>query len=386
MKHIILIISLITIVHFAGCSQQPDKTINSKGTTPTGELCEGCEAVYESPVPFNKLLWIDTLPDYNLAGPKLNIEGIVYNKDGKTPAKNVVIYIYHTDQTGRYSTKGNETGWGKRHGNLRGWVKTDDEGKYAFFTLRPASYPGANSPPAHIHTIIKEPGKNPYWIDDFLFDDDPALTKTERSRQRNYGGDGILKPELKNGLWSAKRDIILGLNMPGYSTSASIKKMQSGLPVGSSCPAFGPLHFSGADAGKEACPMCKYGYGQGIMVWFNHTNLDTLKQFVQTLENKMIQVGEKKLRIFVIYMNEANNLNNKTQQKINKDKIKEWCIRQNLKKVALVLISDKESCNNYKINPAADNTVFLYKKRLVAAKWVNIDYSNQALTEIFRQL
>ncbi len=76
MKKIILIISLITIVHFAGCSQQPDKTINSKGTTP-GELCEGCEAVYESPVPFNKLLWIDTLPDYNLAGPKLHIEGIV---------------------------------------------------------------------------------------------------------------------------------------------------------------------------------------------------------------------------------------------------------------------------------------------------------------------
>ncbi len=222
MKQIILIISLITIVHFAGCSQQPDESINLKGIT-TSESCEGCEAVYESPVPLTKLSWVDTLPDYNLAGPKLHIEGIVYHKDGETPAKNVVIYIYHTDQTGRYSTTGNETGWGKRHGNLRGWVKTDNEGKYAFFTLRPASYPGANPPPVHIHTIIKEPGKNPYWIDDFLFDDDPTLSKKERSRQRNYAGDGILKPELENGLWSAKRNIIMGLNMPGYSSSAPIK-------------------------------------------------------------------------------------------------------------------------------------------------------------------
>ncbi len=114
----------------------------------------------------------------------------------------------------------------------------------------------------------------------------------------------------------------MGLNMPGYSSSAPIKKIQSGLPVGSPCPAFGPLHFSGADAGKEACPMCKYGYGQGIMVWFKHTNLDTFKQFAQTLENKMIEVGEKKLRVFLIYMNAVNQLD-ETQEKITKDKIKE---------------------------------------------------------------
>ncbi len=299
MKQIIFITSLVAVIHFAGCSQQRDKeNVIEKATTSSGEPCEGCEAVYESPIPLEKLSWVDTLPDYNEVGPKLHIEGIVFHKDGKTPAKDVIIYFYHTNQAGRYSTTGNETGWGRRHGNLRGWVKTNSEGKYAFFTLRPASYPGVNPPPAHIHTIIKEPGKNAYWVDDFLFDDDTALTKKVRSRQRNYGGDGILIPELKNGIWSAKRNIILGLNVPGYPTSTRVKKMQSGLPIDASCPAFGPLHFSGADAGKEACPMCKYGYWQGIMVWFNYTNLDTLKQFMQTLENKMIQVGEKSFAFF----------------------------------------------------------------------------------------
>ena len=244
MKQIIFITLLAVIVHFAGCSQQPDKDIViSKATTPIGGPCEGCEALYESPIPFERLSWVDTLPDYNEAGPKLQIEGIVYHKDGKTPARDIVIYIYHTDQSGRYGTKGNETGWGKRHGYIRGWVKTTNEGKYAFYTLRPASYPGNNPPPAHIHSMIKEPDKNEYWIDDFLFDDDPALTKAERGRQRNRGGDGVLIPEFKNGIWSAKRNIILGLNVPDYPTSARVDKMQSGLPVGGSYPAFGPLHI-----------------------------------------------------------------------------------------------------------------------------------------------
>lgn len=220
MKQIIIITSLVTIVHFAGCSQQPDKkVITSKVTTLIGGTCEDCKGIYDSPVPFERLSWVDTLPGFIEAGAKLRIEGIVYYRDGKTPAKDVVIYIYHTDQAGRYSTKGNETGLGKKHGYLRGWVKTTNEGKYAFYTLRPASYPGSNPPPAHIHAMIKEPDKNGYWIEDFLFDDDPALSKAERSRQSNRGGKGILTPQFKRGIWSAKRNIILGLNVPGYPTS-----------------------------------------------------------------------------------------------------------------------------------------------------------------------
>ena len=106
-----------------------------------GGGCEGCEAIYESPVAFENLTWIDTLPDYFEAGPKLMISGIVYKADGKTPAANVVLYVYHTDQTGHYTQKENKTGWGKRHGYIRGWMKTNLKGEYKFYTLRPAPYP-----------------------------------------------------------------------------------------------------------------------------------------------------------------------------------------------------------------------------------------------------
>ncbi|MEJ0106972.1 MAG: hypothetical protein WDO19_32475 [Bacteroidota bacterium] len=38
------------------------------------------------------------MPDYNEQGPKLVISGVVYKADGKTAAKDVIMYIYHTDQ------------------------------------------------------------------------------------------------------------------------------------------------------------------------------------------------------------------------------------------------------------------------------------------------
>jgi protocatechuate 3,4-dioxygenase beta subunit len=215
-------ILLLTFLYFmqlsiAGCSQPG--SANSKapaGNIRIGGMCEGCEAIYESPVPLDKLNWIDTLPDFFENGPKLEIRGIVYRRDGKTPAAGVVIYVYHTDQTGRYSTKGNETGWGKRHGYVRGWMKTNADGAYKFFTLRPASYP-QSSIPAHIHPVIKEAGKNEYWIDEYLFDDDVFLTAKERASQKQYGGSGIIYLKQRDGLLVGERNIVLGLNVPNYT-------------------------------------------------------------------------------------------------------------------------------------------------------------------------
>lgn len=154
------------------------------------------------------------LPDWKAKGKKLAINGVVYNAD-KTPAVNVIIYIYHTDQSGVYPTKGNETGWGKRHGYLRGWMKTNEKGEYKFFTLIPQSYPNSKSP-AHIHITIKEPDKNEYYIDEFLFDEDPLLTNEERTKCENRGGNGIVKLKEAENIWKAERNIYLGQNIPNY--------------------------------------------------------------------------------------------------------------------------------------------------------------------------
>ena len=146
----------------------------------------------------------------------MEVSGTIYQRDGKTPASGVILYIYHTNQEGIYPTKGNEIGWDKRHGYIRGWIKTDANGKYKFYTLRPGAYPGRENP-EHIHATIKEPNVSSYWIDEYLFDDDPILTKKEREAQQKRGGNGIIKlTKDSKGILIAHRDIILGQNVPGY--------------------------------------------------------------------------------------------------------------------------------------------------------------------------
>jgi protocatechuate 3,4-dioxygenase beta subunit len=169
MKRLLFLFVIIISLHTGGCGQS-----NQTGKK-VGGGCEGCEVIFTSPVPFEKLNPVDTLPDFNEPGPKLVISGIVYKSDGETAAKDIVIYFYHTDQTGHYTNKYTEKGYAGKNGCIKGWIKTNEKGEYKIYTLKPAAYPGTNIP-AHIHPVIKEPGKNEYYIDEFLFEDDPFLT------------------------------------------------------------------------------------------------------------------------------------------------------------------------------------------------------------------
>ena len=194
------------------CTSCNAQTKNST-TKLIGGGCEGCEAIYE--YGDKKLTTIDTLPEFQNNEPKLRIKGTVFKNDGKTPAEDVIIYIYHTNRHGIYETKGNEKGWARRHGFIRGWIKTGKDGKYIFYTFRPASYPD-RSEPEHIHLTVKEPDKNEYYLDDYLFDDDPILTQIKRDKLNNRGCSGIIKPILEKGMLTIERNIILGKNIPNY--------------------------------------------------------------------------------------------------------------------------------------------------------------------------
>ncbi|MEC7752521.1 intradiol ring-cleavage dioxygenase [Roseivirga sp. UBA1976] len=178
-----------------------------------GGPCEGCEALLEYG---NKTLTsTDTLPGFKEGAPQMIIQGTVFQKDGHTPAEGVIIYAYHTNSEGIYPTRGNETGWGRRHGYIRGWAITDKNGQYTFYTFRPGSYPGRTAP-AHVHLTIKEPGKREYYIDDIMFEDDELLSQSIRKDRKNRGGNGIVNLKEENGFFWARRDIFLGLNIPNY--------------------------------------------------------------------------------------------------------------------------------------------------------------------------
>jgi protocatechuate 3,4-dioxygenase, beta subunit len=179
-----------------------------------GGGCDGCD-LYKIGMP-TLLTEKTTIPEPNESGEKLIIEGYIYQKDGKTPASDVILYLYHTTDAGYYTPSTTQPQASKRHGRLRGWVKTKADGYYQFTTIRPAPYPSEKIP-AHIHPTIKEVGKIPYYIDDYVFEDDAFVTSTYRKKQELRCGSGIITlTKDKDGVWHGKRNLILGLNIPNY--------------------------------------------------------------------------------------------------------------------------------------------------------------------------
>lgn len=193
---------LLILLCYSGCSNGQQKATPDWHNLYT---CEGCEGVLEGP---DKLTSQVEIPPADEPGDKMNLSGTVYLADGKTPAANVILYFYHTNARGIYPTRGNETGWGKRHGYLRGWVKTGADGRYLVKTIRPGTYP-SRSDPAHVHLFLKEPDRRPYWIDDYVFEDDPLVNADYRKNRRNRGGSGIISLKMTHGVWVGVRDIVL---------------------------------------------------------------------------------------------------------------------------------------------------------------------------------
>jgi protocatechuate 3,4-dioxygenase beta subunit len=211
-RTLLLGVTIPSVVSLYGSCQAQRKT--GASTHIVGGGCDGCEGIYEG-IP-QQLTWQTAIAPAAEPGERLEISGIIYQFDGKTPAPNVILYVYHTDAKGYYSPGPNAANIARRHGHLRGWIKSNLSGEYKFTTIKPAPYPGGSNP-AHIHPIVKEPDKNEYYIDEYVFDDDPILTQEKRSKLENRGGSGIIHlAKNGNGSWSGTRNIILGLNIPNY--------------------------------------------------------------------------------------------------------------------------------------------------------------------------
>jgi protocatechuate 3,4-dioxygenase, beta subunit len=113
-----IMLSVFLLISVTACSQTASESSTTNKDREVGGRCEGCEAALE--FGSRKLSWTDTLPDYHDDGPKLEVSGIIYKTDGRTPAKDVILYVYHTDRSGIYPKRGDGQGWAQRHGYIRG--------------------------------------------------------------------------------------------------------------------------------------------------------------------------------------------------------------------------------------------------------------------------
>lgn len=198
-----------------------------------------------------------------------------------------------------------------RHGYIRGWVKSDANGQYSIYTVRPAPYPGRNFE-AHIHPAIKEPGiDKEYYIDEFVFDDDPLLT-SEKEKGWKTGGSGILRVFKKKGCILRNTILSLGLISPITRKKQSQKKNPA--KIGEDQPSFMPYHAYGPDKGSRACPVCKYGRYHGILYFVgNNPDWEDIREWLVFLEEQTVKRG-KFLKVYFVYGN-SRDYNKENRQK-----------------------------------------------------------------------
>lgn len=370
---ILCLIPLFFLGLFSCKGQQVKKEsalqLSNQGTKKVGGACETCEIMYvDQP---DSITHIDTSMGWQERGQKLLVTGTVFQPDGVTPARDVILYYWQTNSKGLYADAKGLNPKARKHGYIRGWVKTNQEGKYAIYTVRPAPYPNDVSP-AHIHFLVKEPEfANEYYIDDLVFDDDPLLIPYKKKNPlENRGGSGIVRILVKGDMQVAEHDIRLGLNIPDYPVKEK-DTVSSGLPVGYDQPSFIPYHAYGPDKGSRACPVCKYGRYHGIVFFVgNKPNWTEIKQWLIFLE-KESKYRKQYLKAYFVYGN-ANGYDSQIRRKELEKLGEELKIRQ----MALCFVpsfSDEETeANLNQLNPLVENTFVIYKHRRIVNKQINL--------------
>lgn len=360
---------LIVCSFLACCNGQESQTAPTGSKRIVGGGCDGCELMYIG-MP-KEISSTDTSAGWNESGQKLIITGTVFQLNGRTPAPDVIIYYWQTDNNGYYSPTAGMEEQAKRHGHIRGWVKTDENGKYTIKTIRPAPYPN-ESIPGHIHLSIKEPNiVNEYYTDEICFDDDKLLIQHfKKYPQENRGGSGVVRVVVKDTFQIAEHDIILGLNIPNYPTKPTPGK-NSGLSIGEDQPSFIPYHAYGPDKGTQTCPVCKYGRYHGIIYFVgNKPDWSEIKEWLKFLEQESVQ-RQKYLKAYFVLGNDED-FRKESRQKELEQIGKEL----NIKSVALTLVPSfddtRTEAHLNKINPAVENTFIIYKHRSIVEKFIDL--------------
>jgi protocatechuate 3,4-dioxygenase, beta subunit len=116
-------------------------------------------------------------------GTRLSVSGRVMGSDGR-PVPDASLYVYQTDANGQY-IPGQEGG--SERPRLLGYLRSDSEGRYAFTTIKPGSYPNTRNP-AHVHFEVTASGYETR-IYEIVFEGDPFIsTRFREQAAEPFGG------------------------------------------------------------------------------------------------------------------------------------------------------------------------------------------------------
>lgn len=103
-------------------------------------------------------------------GQALSVSGVVVDPEGK-PVAGASLYAFQTDAEGYYGVKPVSD---NRNPRLKILLRTDGQGRWAFETIRPGSYPNSRAP-GHIHFEVSAQGFATK-VFEIVFEGDPFIT------------------------------------------------------------------------------------------------------------------------------------------------------------------------------------------------------------------
>ena len=153
------------------------------------------------------------------AGTKVHVAGRVFDRNGK-PVSGAKIEIWQANTYGRYSHP-SDPNTAQLDPNFHGYavLRTDDEGRYRFKTIKPGSYPvnPTEIRPPHIHFDVE--GKANRLVSQMFFPDEPLNEKDElflnlRSQSQRSAAAVVAQTltrtkEIENGALLFNWDIVL---------------------------------------------------------------------------------------------------------------------------------------------------------------------------------
>ena len=158
--------------------------------------------------------WAATIVPAGEPGDPLVVSGRVFAPDGAHPVASVIVYAYNTDKDGYYSPDG-KVG----HPRLKGYMKTDAEGRFELHTIFPGRYPNMRIP-AHIHFNLWGAGYPVQWTEDLRFEGDSYLTDAMKRESEALGDFATIRPVTIDSAGVRRCNINLRLleksNFPGH--------------------------------------------------------------------------------------------------------------------------------------------------------------------------
>jgi protocatechuate 3,4-dioxygenase, beta subunit len=148
---------------------------------------------------------LGTIAPLSEPGERLVISGTVFQPDGTTPAPAITLFVYHTDARGLYNSPDDAL-----NPRLFGWVRSDEDGRYEFRTIRPAPYPQLTTP-AHIHVHVFGPERPEWFIPEYWFEGDTLIPAKDRDLPARLGpfSPVVRLTRDADGGWRGQRDIRL---------------------------------------------------------------------------------------------------------------------------------------------------------------------------------